>query len=70
MRPLKDQHLNKGNLWNGFDYDLQVYVRVGKILNCAHPDHMTKDGYPCCNARKFKTETLKQVRQDLGLPIA
>lgn len=40
MRLSNDQHDTKGNLINGFDYDLQVWVADGVIQRCGHPDSM------------------------------
>lgn len=40
-----------GNLVNGYDYDLQVWVRDGKVVTCGHPHSM---GSTCCNANAQK----------------
>ncbi len=58
---------HKGQLVNGFDYDLQVWVKQGVVLNCGHPGAMSKDGYYCCNARKYGGEEVTSIKSQLGL---
>ena len=40
-----------------FDYQLQVWVRDGVVLPCAHPSDMRRTG-PCCSALKYAGRTL------------
>jgi hypothetical protein len=50
MSRVSGDEFRHGRVWNGFDYELQVWVRNGIIQNCGHPAMMrTQDG-PCCNA--------------------
>jgi hypothetical protein len=50
MTRISGNEIRYGRVWNGFDYELQVWVRDGIIQNCGHPEMMrTQDG-PCCNA--------------------
>jgi len=54
-----DQYIN-GQLVNGFDYDLQVWVIDGVIQDCGHPDSMRCASY--CNQRKYHGMKLSEVR--------
>lgn len=47
----------------GFDYELQVWHRDGIILDCAHPDSMSRNGKYCCNERKYKGITIEEARK-------
>ena len=71
MTRTSDQQYNKGNLWNGFDYDLQVWVEKGTILNCGHPMKINENvpiglgglEYTCnCNARIHAGRSLAEVK--------
>ncbi len=42
-----------GAVWNGYDYDLQVWVVRGIVRACAHPETMSRPGRPCCNQRRY-----------------
>ncbi len=57
--------IKNGRVFNGFDYSLQVWVRNGVILDCAHPERM---GARCCNQRIFagrRIESFAAVAVDL-----
>lgn len=66
MRDSNQQYHN-GQLHNGFDYDLQVWVKAGVILDCGHPATMSRDGYYCCNAKKYNGEKVTEVRAQLSI---
>lgn len=53
-----DERDAQGSLVNGFDYDLQVWVRDGIVLNCGHCA-----GYCGCNARIYSGQTIKAARE-------
>ena len=54
-----DEFDGKGNLVNGFDYDLQVWVKGGLVLNCGHPAY---SGSCNCNARRFVGMDLDELK--------
>ena len=58
---------HKGQLLNGYDYELQVWVKKGIILDCGHPSGMSKESYSCCNARKYKGEKITDIRAQLSV---
>jgi len=55
----KDQYDDKGNLINGYNYELRVWVLNGIIQNCGHPETMRPG---CCNADKFQGKRLVEVK--------
>ena len=55
MRQSTNRYDDQGMLVEGYDYDLQVWVRDGVILNCGHPKNMRPG---CCNADKLKGQRL------------
>lgn len=68
MRTSGDQYKG-GQLANGFDYDLQVWVKNGRIQDCGHTDRLTHhcfQGYNC-TAHQYHGERIAKVRADLGL---
>lgn len=48
-------------IFNGFDYQLQVWVKNGVIENCSHPDNSFK-GHGCCNARALHGRKISEVQ--------
>jgi len=54
-----------GKLIDGYDYDLQVWVKGGQVIDCNHPDSMKANG--CCNGHKHAYRQLDQLRAELGL---
>ena len=40
MTRLSGDEIRFGRVWNGFDYELQVWVVNGIIQRCGHPDTM------------------------------
>ncbi len=65
MSRVSSDDYRNGELMNGFDYDLQVWVVGGIIQDCGHPASM---GPECCNARKYRGMVLKVVKAS-GLRI-
>lgn len=49
MRHSNNYYTPAGNLVDGFDYDLQVWVVGGIVQPCSHPETTR----PCCNAAKY-----------------
>jgi len=47
---------------NGFDYDLQVWVKDFKILDCGHPETMKADG--CCEGHRMAGQDIREVEND------
>ena len=58
----------KGQLHNGFDYDLQVWVKNGIIQDCGHPEPKRDNGgYFCCKASEYAGRQIKMVRSELSI---
>lgn len=64
MRYNRNQYRN-GQLQNGYDYDVRVWVSEGHIVDCGH-DACGEDGFPC-NAHRYVGERIAEVRKSLGL---
>ena len=59
-RDLEIRYDDRGNLLNGFDYDLQVWVCDGIIMNCSHPERMRPG---CCNADRLHGRKLSDIER-------
>lgn len=46
-----------GLLYNGFDYDLQVWVINGIVKDCSHPLYYAN----CCNKRIYANLTIEHA---------
>ena len=57
MSRLSGDELHKGNVWNGFDYELQVWVVDGIVQRCGHPAVMS----PCCTAFALAGHRIDQI---------
>ncbi len=42
-----------GTVFNGYDYDLQVWVVRGIVQPCGHPARMRSERGPCCNQARY-----------------
>jgi len=49
-----------GTILNGYDYNVQVWVRLGIIQNCGHPYRMRALG-PCCAAGRFAGQRIADI---------
>lgn len=57
MSRMSGDELSDGKVFNGFDYDLQVWVVKGVIQRCGH-----KEDFDCqCNAKIHAGKLLKEV---------
>jgi hypothetical protein len=59
-RESSNEYGPSGALLNGFDYDLQVWVKHGRVLPCGHAASM---GPTCCNGRRYAGATLADAIQ-------
>ena len=70
MTRLSGDEIRRGRVWNGFDYELQVWVTNGIIQRCGHPDTMRSQGKFCCNAYRLAGQNILDVpnaqRRDVG----
>lgn len=57
MRESGDE-FKDGQLWNGFDYTLQCWVKDGKVLNCGHTLLILCD----CFGRRYAGAELSKVK--------
>lgn len=58
-RSSRDQFDKTGQLVNGFDYDLQCWVKGGRVLDCGHPAGSDCD----CTGRKHRGRRIELVRR-------
>ena len=57
-----------GQLHNGFDYDLQVWVKNGINQDCGHQEpKVDNGGYYCCKAHEYCGRKIVMVRAELGI---
>lgn len=57
-----DQFDGNGNVFNGFDYDLQTWVSNGVIQRCGHQESMGCD----CMGKRFEGRTVEYVKNVLS----
>ena len=61
MTRLSGDEIRGGRVWNGFDYELQVWVVDGIIQRCGHPDTMRLQDRSCCNAYRLAGQNIPDV---------
>ena len=61
MTRLSGDEIRHGRVWNGFDYELQVWVVNGIIQHCGHPDTMRSPNNFCCNAYRLAGRSIVDV---------
>jgi hypothetical protein len=61
MTRLSGDEIRHGRVWNGFDYELQVWVAHGIIQRCGHPDTMRLSEKSCCNAYRLAGQNILDV---------
>jgi hypothetical protein len=61
MSRLSGDEIRDGRVWNGFDYELQVWVVNGIIQHCGHPDRMRLQDRSCCNAYRLAGRSILDV---------
>jgi hypothetical protein len=61
MRTSKDEFALDGSVLNGFDYDLQVWVKDGIVQACGHPQ---KTDY--CNACDYAGMKISSIKGHQG----
>lgn len=57
MRTSSDE-IRDGIVVNGYDYELQVWVKGGVVLRCGHPESMKG----CCNAREYAGQRIADIK--------
>lgn len=60
MRTSRDDYKD-GLTYNGYDYDLQVWVMDGVVIDCSHPSYMRGECASYCNARIWAGHKLADV---------
>lgn len=63
MRTSNNRLNQDGHVYDGFDYDLQVWVAGGKVQPCSHPRAMRCG----CMADKHKYQHIGRARAEEGL---
>jgi hypothetical protein len=61
MSRLSGDEIRNGRVWNGFDYELQVWGVNGIIQHCGHPDTMRLRDRSCCNAYRLAGRSILDV---------
>ena len=61
MTRFSDDELRDGRVFNGFDYEIQVWVVDGAIQQCGHPASMRQGGVLCCDAFRFAGQRIADV---------
>ncbi len=61
-RVIRDDYDREGDLRNGYDYELQVWVRGYIVQECGHPADMRPD---CCRAAHFAGQDIRILRSQL-----
>ncbi len=61
MTRLSGDEIRFGRVWDGFDYELQVWVANGIIQSCGHPQTMRSDRRPCCNTYRLAGQSILDV---------
>ena len=61
MTRVSSDEIRGGYLFNGFDYNIHVWVVDGDIRRCAHPASMRAGGVPCCNAYRYAGQPIARV---------
>ena len=60
-RVSRDDYDREGDLRNGYDYELQVWVLGYKVQECGH---LSSDP-DCCQASRFAGQDIRLVRSQL-----
>jgi hypothetical protein len=60
----QDEFDAQGVLKNGFDYELQCWVKDYRVQNCGHPEQMTCG----CSGREYAGQNIAKLRLAKGLP--
>jgi hypothetical protein len=61
MTRLSGDEIRRGGVWNGFDYELQVWVIDGIIQRCGHPATMRFQDRSWCNAYRLAGRSILDV---------
>ena len=61
MTRLSGDEIRHGRVWNGIDYELQVWVVDGIIQDCGHPATMRFQDKPCCNAYRLAGQKILDI---------
>ena len=67
------KEMKNGLVFNGFDYELQVWVKDGIVQMCGHPDYyyprgtQWKSWAACCQAKKYAGLSLHDVLAERGM---
>lgn len=63
MTRLSRDEIRHGRVWNGFDYQLQVWVKDGFVLPCSHPASMRAHGTYCCNRDRYAGQAILTIAE-------
>ena len=61
-RQSSDELAPDGTIFNGFDYNVQVWVLGGMVQPCGHPEEMQRNAdHPCCNGYVYAGYKINQI---------
>lgn len=55
-----DELAADGSIFNGYDYNVQVWVVGGEVQACGHPETM-RDRRSCCNGWEYRGMSIRSV---------
>ena len=61
MTRVSEDELREGYVFNGFDYNVQLWIVDGVVRRCGHPASMRLRGVPCCNAYRYASQPVARV---------
>ena len=61
MTRLSGDEIRFGRVWNGFDYELQVWVANGITQRCGHRKTMRSVCPPSCNAYRLAGQSILDI---------
>lgn len=57
MSRMSNDEIKDGAVFNGYDYQLQVWVVDGRVTKCGHPASMLN----CCNASRYLGRKVAEI---------
>ena len=61
MSRLSGDEIKDGVVFNGFDYELQVWVEDGKVLRCGHKFDIDSVMGWCCNGARYEGQEIAKI---------
>ena len=61
MSRMSSDEVVNGTAKNGFDYNLQAWIKDYKVYDCGHPEEMKATG--CCNAHLLAGLDIRTIKE-------